>query len=160
MHAVLETVHPELPANKPRYLMGVGTPADLVNGVARGVDLFDCVLPTRLARNHAAFTRGGRLNLKNAPFARDPRPVEPGCTCYCCANFSRAYVRHLVNASEILAAVLLSIHNLHALISLMGEMRRAIRAGTFGQFEAAFWEGYEGAEGQGNEGNGEMKETG
>jgi queuine tRNA-ribosyltransferase len=157
MHAVLETVNPELPADRPRYLMGVGTPADLVNGVARGVDLFDCVLPTRLARNYAAFTRGGRLNLKNAPFARDPRPVEPGCACYCCANFSRAYVRHLVNANEILAAVLLSIHNLSALISLMGEMRAAIRGGTFGSFEAAFWEGYKRSEGsEGEQAIGEM----
>jgi queuine tRNA-ribosyltransferase len=161
MHAVLEVVNGELPAGKPRYLMGVGTPEDLVNGVARGVDLFDCVLPTRLARNHAAFTRSGRLNLKNATFARDPRPVEPGCECYCCANFSRAYVRHLVNANEILAAVLLSIHNLYALISLMREMRQAIQMGAFEQFAADFAEGrkgYQGTEGPGSEGNAETKE--
>jgi queuine tRNA-ribosyltransferase len=138
MHAVLDVANAELPAHKPRYLMGVGTPEDLVQGVARGVDVFDCVLPTRLARNHAALTRTGRLNLKNAPFARDPVPVEPGCGCYCCANFSRAYVRHLVNCNEILAAVLLSIHNLHLLLSLMREMRAAILAGTFAAYAAEF----------------------
>ena len=107
MHAMLEVVDGELPADKPRYLMGVGSPEDLVNGVRRGVDVFDCVLPTRLARNHAALTRTGRLNLRNAVYARDPQPVEPGCTCYCCAHFTRAYVRHLAASDEILGAVLL-----------------------------------------------------
>jgi queuine tRNA-ribosyltransferase len=148
MHAMLDLVEPELPASKPRYLMGVGSPEDLVNGVRRGVDVFDCVLPTRLARNHAAMTRTGRLNLKNAPFARDPGPVEPGCSCYCCANFSRAYVRHLVLADEILAAVLLSLHNLHLLFSLMREMRAAILAGTFEAYADEFLERYrKGSEG-------------
>jgi queuine tRNA-ribosyltransferase len=141
MHATLEIVSAELPAHKPRYLMGVGTPADLVNGVARGVDVFDCVLPTRLARNHAALTRTGRLNLKNAPFARDPRPVEPGCACYCCQNFTRAYIRHLVIANEILGAVLLSIHNLFLLLTLMREMRAAILDGTFDAYAAGFLAG-------------------
>jgi queuine tRNA-ribosyltransferase len=134
MHAMLEVVNDILPADKPRYLMGVGTPQDIVNGVRRGVDIFDCVLPTRLARNHAAFTRRGRLNLRNAQFARDEQPVEPGCACYCCSRFTRAYVRHLVVAGEILAATLLSIHNLHALISLTREMRNAILAGSFKTF--------------------------
>jgi queuine tRNA-ribosyltransferase len=131
MHATLETVNDILPADKPRYLMGVGSPEDLVNGVRRGVDIFDCVLPTRLARNGAALTRTGRMNMKNAPYARDPRPVEEGCTCYCCANFTRAYVRHLVVSDEILGAVLLTQHNVHLLLTLMREMRAAILDGTF-----------------------------
>ena len=131
MHAMLEVVNDILPADKPRYLMGVGSPEDLVNGVRRGVDIFDCVLPTRLARNGAALTRTGRMNMKNAPYARDPRPVEEGCACYCCANFTRAYVRHLVVSDEILGAVLLTQHNVHLLLTLMREMRAAILDGTF-----------------------------
>ncbi|MCC7358837.1 MAG: tRNA guanosine(34) transglycosylase Tgt [Anaerolineales bacterium] len=142
MHATLEQVLPELPADKPRYLMGVGSPEDLVNGVARGVDIFDCVLPTRLARNHAAMTRTGRLNMKNAPFARDAGPVEAGCACYCCRNFTRAYVRHLVVADEILAAVLLSLHNIHLLLTLMREMRAAIEAKTFARYAEEFLRAY------------------
>ena len=147
MHAMLDVMDAELPAHKPRYLMGVGSPQDLVNGVARGVDIFDCVLPTRLARNHAALTRTGRLNLKNAPFARDPLPVEPGCACYCCAHFTRAYVRHLVVANEILAAVLLTLHNVHLLLTLMREMRAAILAGTFAAYASAFLSNYRGTQG-------------
>jgi len=147
MHAMLDIMDAELPAHKPRYLMGVGSPEDLVNGVARGVDIFDCVLPTRLARNHAALTRTGRLNLKNAPFARDPNPVEPGCACYCCTHFSRAYVRHLVNANEILAAVLLTLHNVHLLLTLMREMRAAILAGTFAAYASDFLSNYRGPQG-------------
>jgi len=131
MHAMLEVVNDILPADKPRYLMGVGSPEDLVHGVRRGVDIFDCVLPTRLARNGAALTRTGRMNMKNAPYARDPRPVEEGCMCYCCANFTRAYVRHLVVSDEILGAVLLTQHNVHLLLTLMREMRAAILDGTF-----------------------------
>ena len=138
MHAMLEVMDAALPADKPRYLMGVGSPEDLVNGVRRGVDIFDCVLPTRLARNHAAMTRTGRLNLRNAVFARDPRPVEPGCTCYCCTHFTRAYVRHLAQASEILGAVLLSMHNVHLLLTLTREMRAAIRDGRFEAYAEAF----------------------
>ncbi len=138
MHAVLELVNDILPQDKPRYLMGVGTPQDLVKCVARGVDIFDCVLPTRLARNHAAFTRAGRLNLRNAQFARDERPVEPGCACYCCAHFTRAYLRHLVVAGEMLAASLLSIHNLHVLLSLACEMRQALLEGRFDRFATAY----------------------
>jgi queuine tRNA-ribosyltransferase len=140
MHAMLELVNDVLPQDRPRYLMGVGTPDDLVNCVARGVDIFDCVLPTRLARNHAAFTRAGRLNLRNAQYVRDEQPVEPGCTCYCCAHFTRAYLRHLVVAGEMLAASLLSIHNLHVLISLARDMRQALLAGSFEAF-AAGWRG-------------------
>ncbi|MFQ5408850.1 MAG: tRNA guanosine(34) transglycosylase Tgt [Anaerolineales bacterium] len=138
MHTMLEIIHPLLPQDKPRYLMGVGSPEDLVNAVRRGIDMFDCVLPTRLARNNAAMTRTGRLNMKKREFAADPLPVEPGCACYCCANFTRAYIRHLCMAKEILGATLLSIHNLHLLISLTHEMRRAIVAGIFGDWATSF----------------------
>jgi queuine tRNA-ribosyltransferase len=132
MHTTLDVVTPLLPENKPRYLMGVGTVEDLVTGVARGIDIFDCVLPTRLGRNHAAMLRsGGRLNLKNAPFARDRNPIDEHCTCYTCRTFTRAYLRHLITAKEMLSATLLSIHNLHTLIHLAKEMRAAILAGTF-----------------------------
>ncbi len=132
MHATLEIVDPLLPENKPRYLMGVGTPEDLVNSVYRGIDIFDCVLPTRLGRNHAAMLRrGGRLNLKNATFAADPNPIDETCTCYTCRTFTRAYLRHLISAKEMLSATLLSIHNLHTLIQLTQDMRASIQAGTF-----------------------------
>ncbi len=144
MHATLEVVNDILPTRKPRYLMGVGSPEDLVNSVGRGVDIFDCVLPTRLARNGAAMTRTGRLNMKNAPYARDPRPIEEGCTCYCCSNFTRAYVRHLVVSDEILAAVLLTQHNLHLLLTLMREMRAAILGATFEQYASTFLADYVG----------------
>ncbi len=135
MHATLELMDRVLPEDKPRYLMGVGTPLDLINGVRRGVDFFDCVLPTRLARNNAAFTRRGpRLNLKNRPFARDPRPIEEGCTCYTCQRFTRAYLRHLIVAKEMLSATLLSIHNIHVLLQLARDMRQAIFEGRFEAF--------------------------
>ena len=127
MAAMLEVVCRILPVDKPRYLMGVGTPEDLVNGVLRGVDIFDCVFPTRLARNHAAFNRlGTRFNLRNAEFIRDDRPIDATCHCYTCQNFSRAYLRHLVVAKEILAATLLSIHNVHTLVQLARDLRLAI----------------------------------
>jgi queuine tRNA-ribosyltransferase len=140
MLATLERVDSLLPAGKPRYLMGVGTPEDLVEGVARGVDIFDCVLPTRVARHGAALTRYGQLNMRNAAHAEDPRPIEEGCTCYACAHFGRAYVRHLIKANEILAHQLLSIHNLHVLVCLVQEMRAAILAGRFVDFRREFWE--------------------
>jgi queuine tRNA-ribosyltransferase len=139
MHTVLEVVTPILPEDRPRYLMGVGTPEDLVNGVLRGVDIFDCVLPTRLGRNHAAILRlGGRLNLKNATFARDPDPIDPDCTCTTCCNFTRAYLRHLIVAKEMLSATLLSIHNLHTLIQLTADMRQAIIEHRFDSFAKAW----------------------
>ena len=131
-----------MPADKPRYLMGVGSPEDLVNGVARGVDIFDCVLPTRVARNGAALTRHGRINMRNRQYATDHDPVEPGCTCYTCRTFSRGYVRHLVQSSEILGHQLLSIHNLHLLLTLMREMRAAIIDGTFDDYALAFLGSY------------------
>ncbi len=130
-YAALELVDDILPESKPRYLMGVGTPEDLIEGILRGVDIFDCVLPTRLARHHAAFCSGGRLNLMNAVFARDPHPIDDMCSCYACRNFSRAYLRHLILAKEMLAGTLLSIHNLHALVSLVKEVRGMILDGTF-----------------------------
>lgn len=131
MHRTLDVVLPILPIHKPRYLMGVGTPEDIINGVARGVDIFDCVLPTRLARHHSAFTPGGRLNMMNAAFARDERPLDEACDCYACRTFTRAYIRHLIVAKETLADTLLSIHNLRALIRLMELMRGYIADGTF-----------------------------
>ncbi len=131
MHNTLDVVTPLLPENKPRYLMGVGTPEDLINGVARGVDIFDCVLPTRLARHHAAFSSEGRLNLMNATFARDTQPIDASCDCYTCQTFTRAYLRHLIVAKEQLASTLISIHNLRALILLMEEMRGYIADGSF-----------------------------
>lgn len=128
---MLDVVTPLLPEAKPRYLMGVGTPEDLINGVARGVDIFDCVLPTRLARHHSAFAPEGRLNLMNAGFARDERPIDETCDCYACRTFTRAYIRHLIVARELLAGTLISIHNLRALIRLMELIRSYIAAGTF-----------------------------
>src|SRR5215210_1674476 len=131
MHTTLDVVTPLLPENKPRYLMGVGTPEDLINGVARGIDIFDCVLPTRLARHHSAFSPAGRLNLMNATFAHDESPVDATCDCYTCKTFTRAYIRHLIVAKELLAGTLLSIHNLRALIRLMEQIRTYIAEGSF-----------------------------
>ena len=143
MHAMLEVVNAVLPEDKPRYLMGVGSPADLVNGVLRGVDIFDCVLPTRLARHHAAITRTGRLNLVNAIHQADPRPIDEACPCYTCQHFSRAYLRHLILAREMLAATLLTIHNLHTLITLMHDLRQSILDGSIEAFAAQFFSALE-----------------
>lgn len=140
---ILDLVTPLLPAERPRYLMGVGSPEDLVEGVARGIDIFDCVLPTRLARNGAVFTPEGRLNLRNAAYKSDPRPIQDDCACYTCQHFSRAYLRHLMLAEEILGARLNTIHNLHFLLALMRDLRASTLAGTFADFRAAFWERYQ-----------------
>jgi len=118
-----------LPRERPRYLMGVGTPADLVEAIARGIDMFDCVLPTRIARNGSILTRGGRINLRNRRFIDDAGPLDEGCDCYTCARFSRAYLRHLFMAGEILGHRLASIHNLRMLVRLVGEIREAIGSG-------------------------------
>lgn len=134
MYAMIEVVNAILPENKPRYLMGVGTVEDLLNGIARGIDIFDCVLPTRLARHQAAMTRRGRINMLNAVHAHDPRPIDESCDCYTCRMFSRAYLRHLIVAKEMLAATLISIHNLHTLICLVKEARQAILAGHYVEF--------------------------
>jgi queuine tRNA-ribosyltransferase len=136
MHAMLDVVDPILPQDKPRYLMGVGSPEDLVEGVRRGIDIFDCVLPTRLARHQSAMTLNGRINLMNAVHAHDSRPIDENCSCYTCQHFTRAYLRHLIMAKEMLAATLVSIHNLHTLIDLMGRMRQAILSGCFDEFAA------------------------
>jgi queuine tRNA-ribosyltransferase len=138
MHTALETVTPILPAHQPRYLMGVGTPEDLVECVARGVDMFDCVLPTRTARNGSALTRAGRINLRNARFADDAGPIEPGCTCYACAHFSRAYLRHLTKTNEILGHHLLTLHNLHLMLTIAREIREAIQGKRFEEYRKTF----------------------
>ncbi len=130
-YAMLDLVNDLLPEAKPRYLMGVGTPEDLVEGILRGVDIFDCVLPTRLARHHAAFSQEGRLNLMNAAFAHDRSPIDKNCSCYTCRSFTRAYLRHLISAKEMLAGTLLSIHNLHALVQLVNDIRSMIIDGSF-----------------------------
>ena len=143
MYATLDVTVPELPLDKPRYLMGVGAPEDIVEGVARGIDIFDCVLPTRVARNGGLFTRGGRLNLRNAKYAADPLPVEPGCDCYCCQHFSRAYLRHLFKAGEILGLHLATVHNVRFMIRLMSEIREHIASGTFPAFREQFLAGYQ-----------------
>src|SRR5262249_1627736 len=130
MYRILEVLDAELPRDRPRYLMGVGFPEDLVEGVRRGVDLFDCVAPTRMGRNGAAFTRDGRLNIKRAEYRTDPRPLDETCDCAACLRFSRGYIRHLYTADEILGRRLLSLHNVHFLVRLMRDARSAIRAGT------------------------------
>jgi queuine tRNA-ribosyltransferase len=140
MHSVLEVLDPLLPADQPRYLMGVGTPEDLVECVARGVDMFDCVLPTRMARNGGAMLRTGRLNMRNAKFADDPRPLSDECGCYACSHFSRAYIRHLVMAKEILGFHLLTMHNLHLMLSVAGEIREAVLHKEFQSYRTAFWD--------------------
>ncbi len=138
MHRTLELVNQILPEDKPRYLMGVGSPEDLINSIRRGVDIFDCVLPTRLARHQAAMTRRGRINLMNAVHARDPRPIDENCTCYTCTHFSRAYLRHLIVTKEMLAATLISIHNIATLVNLVQDARQAILEGVFDEFADDF----------------------
>ncbi len=138
MLRVLDHVAPRLPQDKPRYLMGVGTPEDLVAGVAAGIDMFDCVMPTRNARNGHLFTRYGDLRLRNARYKNDLRPVDETCTCYTCRHFTRAYLHHLDRANELLGSRLNSIHNLHYYLQLMQEMRDAIDAGAFEQFTQRF----------------------
>ena len=142
MMRAVESAEPSLPADKPRYAMGLGTPPQMVEMVARGIDMFDCVLPTRIARNGTAFTRHGTLNLKNAPFAMDKGPIEEGCACPACRQFSRGYLRHLVKSEEILGLRLISLHNLHFYLDLMARMRSAIEAGTFAAFRREFVAGY------------------
>lgn len=143
MHAVLDITLAHLPEDRPRYLMGVGSPEDLLEGIARGVDLFDCVLPTRLARNGALYTHRGRINIRNAQYQRDAEPVQAGCTCFTCRSFSRAYLRHLFAARELLAYRLASIHNLHFILDLMRGAREAIGDGSFKSFKENFLEEYE-----------------
>ncbi len=142
MHEMLEVTVPLLPQEKPRHLLGVGSPEDLFEGVARGIDIFDCALPTRVARNGTFLTREGRLNIRNACYKDDPAPVEEACVCYTCRHFSRAYLRHLVVAKEILGLHLATLHNLHFVIHLMGTIREAIREARFPELMGAFLEAY------------------
>jgi len=138
MYDVVEQTAPLLPANQPRYLMGVGTPLDIVEAVARGVDMFDCVLPTRNARNGQLLTSEGPLNIKNAEFAEDDGPADPACKCYTCRNFSRAYLRHLYRAGEMTGATLNTLHNLSFYLDTMSRIREAISFGRFEEFRQSF----------------------
>jgi queuine tRNA-ribosyltransferase len=138
MQRVLAFTAPKLPQDKPRYLMGVGTPEDLVEGVHQGVDMFDCVMPTRNARNGSLFTRRGDLRLRNARFKDDEKPIDPGCACYCCRHFSRAYVHHLQRVDEMLGAQLATIHNLYFYLDIMRQMREAIEAASFEDWRREF----------------------
>ena len=142
MLRMAELTAPMLPADRPRYAMGLGTPVQLVELVARGVDMFDCVLPTRLARNGTAFTFGGAISLKGAAYREDFGPIEDGCDCFTCQNHTRAYLRHLLNVDEILGLRLLTIHNLRCYLRLMEVVRSHLKAGTFGEFRAAFHANY------------------
>jgi queuine tRNA-ribosyltransferase len=142
MHQILDVVNDILPQDKPRYLMGVGSPEDIINGIMRGIDIFDCVLPTRLARHQSAMTYSGRLNLMNAAHASDPQPIDAACDCYTCQNFSRAYLRHLIVAKEMLASTLISIHNIRTLIRLVNDARQAIFENRFQEFAEIFLENY------------------
>jgi len=138
MMRAVESAEPFLPKDKPRYAMGLGTAPQLLEMIARGMDMFDCVLPTRLARNGTAFAATGTLNLKNAEFALDKRPIEENCACEACREFSRGYIRHLVKAEEILGLRLITLHNLHFYLNLMNRVRSEIKAGTFDQFRKTF----------------------
>ena len=142
MMQAVEWSEPFLPADKPRYAMGLGTPPQLLELIARGVDMFDCVMPTRLARNGTAFTAAGTLNLKNAEFILQTAPIEEGCECPACREFSCGYIRHLIKADEILGLRLITLHNLHFYLALMTRARAAIDAGTFAGFRRDFVAGY------------------
>ena len=143
MYDILDFLNPLLPKNQPRYLMGVGSPDCLVEGFARGVDMMDCVLPTRIARNGTAFTKKGKMVIKNSVYKDDFRPIEDDCDCYTCKHFTRAYIRHLINAGEMLGAQLLSIHNLRNLVKLAHDSREAILGGYFKEFKENFIKNYD-----------------
>ena len=142
MMRAVEASEPFLPAGKPRYAMGLGTPPQMLEMIARGMDMFDCVLPTRLARNGTAFTATGTLNLKNAEFALDKRPIEESCTCPACLEFTRGYIRHLIKAEEILGLRLITLHNLHFYLDLMRQARDHIEKGSFEEFRGRFVSNY------------------
>jgi queuine tRNA-ribosyltransferase len=142
MMEVIEEIAPRMPADKPRYLMGVGTPEDLIEAVARGVDMFDCVLPTRVARNGTAFTGRGTVSVKAGFNKADFRPIEEGCDCFACRHFTRAYLRHLLNVNEILGLRMVSVHNSHVYLKLMADIRAHLAAGTFGEFWREFVANY------------------
>jgi queuine tRNA-ribosyltransferase len=142
MHATLDDTVPLLPHHKPRYLMGVGTPEDLIECVARGVDMFDCVMPTRNARNGQVFTSRGKLNVRNARFITDEKPLDEDCNCSVCRRYSRAYIRHLWNCGEILASTLCSVHNLAFYLDSMRSIRQSIALGEFTSFRTSFLNKY------------------
>lgn len=142
MQAMLEVLEPLLPPDRPRYLMGVGAPEDLIEGVRRGMDMFDCVLPTRLARHGTAFTRTGKIVVRNAMWSRDFGPLDPNCDCYVCRSYTRAYIRHLIKAGEMLAHRLLSFHNVYFLLKLMQGLQVAISHDRLEAFRADFYEDY------------------
>lgn len=142
MYKAIDYSIPYLPKDKPRYLMGVGEPSDIVEGVLRGIDMFDCVLPTRIARHGNAFTRFGKMNLKNAKYKEDFTPIEEDCDCYACKNYTKAYIRHLINVDEALGGRLLSIHNIRFLIRLTEELREAIKGDRLLQYREEFYKNY------------------
>lgn len=142
MHAMLEACVPLLPRDRPRHLLGVGSPEDFFEGVARGIDMFDCVLATRMARHGALLVSSGRLNIRNAQYERDARPIEEGCACYTCRHFSRAYLRHLFQNDELLGLRLATIHNLHFLLTLLDRIRASILDGSFTAFRQEFLAGF------------------
>ncbi|MBM7691894.1 queuine tRNA-ribosyltransferase [Peribacillus deserti] len=142
MNRVLEFTTPLLPADKPRYLMGVGSPDSLIDGAIRGIDMFDCVLPTRIARNGTLMTSNGRVVIKNAKYAKDFGPLDENCSCHVCQNYSRAYIRHLIRCEETLGIRLTTYHNLHFLVNLMEQVRQAIREDRLGDFREEFFERY------------------
>jgi len=138
MYDVIEFVAPQMPADAPRYLMGVGTPEDLIEAVYRGVDMFDCVMPTRNGRTGGAFTSGGKINIRNAKFAKDSAPLDADCPCSVCRRYSRAYLRHLYQAGEMLAAIMISHHNLAFFLDTMRKVRDSIKLGNFSRFRQDF----------------------
>ena len=144
MYKAIDYSIPYLPEDKPRYLMGVGEPIDILEGVERGIDMFDCVLPTRIARHGNVFTRHGRVNMRNAKFREDFTPIEKGCDCYTCKHYTRAYIRHLLVAGEQLGGRLLSIHNIRFLIKETEEIREAIKGDRFKEYKEEFIKNYEG----------------
>jgi queuine tRNA-ribosyltransferase len=148
MYEILNLLTPQMPADQPRYLMGVGTPEDLLEAISCGVDMFDCVLPTRNGRTGSAFTSFGKINIRNARFATDQDPLDKDCVCSVCKRYSRAYLRHLYQAGEMLAAILISHHNLYFFLDLMRKARNAIIQGNFDFFKKAFLEKFNGSEKQ------------
>ena len=144
MYEILDILRPELPESVPRYLMGVGSPDCLIEGVKRGVDMFDCVLATRIARNGTAFTSNGKKVVRNAAYSEDFTPLDEKCGCYCCRNYTKAYLRHLINVNEMLASMLLSLHNITFLHKLMSDMRQAIFSDSLQDFAREFYSTFDG----------------
>ncbi|MCD6527074.1 MAG: tRNA guanosine(34) transglycosylase Tgt [Desulfuromonas sp.] len=139
MYEVMDYTLPELPEDRPRYVMGVGTPENLIEGISRGVDMFDCVMPTRNARNGVLFTSFGKVSIKQARYRDDPLPIDPECDCYVCKNYSRAYLRHLYQSNEILSSMLNTMHNLHYYVQLLAQARQALEQGAFSDFKKEFY---------------------